>query len=228
MQWFNRSVKVGIVAFATMLLSNQVLADRHPDHEDRRAGYVLDSRYHHNQYYPPRGYAINRIPQDAHLVRYGGAPYYFHRGVWYRPYGPRFVVVGAPLGLFLPFLPPFYSTLWVGGTRYYYADDTYYTYDPERRGYVVVEKPADADVREDSSPPAPEGSAATPAATNDFFIYPKNGQNEKQQSSDRYECHRWAADQTHFDPTEPSGAGNKADYRRAISACLEARGYSVK
>ncbi len=227
MQWLNRIVKFGIAACGAMLLSSQVLADRHPEGGDHRAGYVLDSRYHHNQYYPPRGYAINRIPAGAHIVRYGGAPYYFHGGVWYRPYGPRFVVVGAPFGLFVPFLPSFYSTLWVGGTRYYYADDTYYTYDPERRGYVVVEKPADGDVREDSSAPPP-ASAPASSGTDDLFIYPKNGQNDKQQASDRYECHRWAADQTHFDPTESSGGGKSADYKRAMTACLEARGYSVK
>ena len=69
----------------------------------------------------------------------------------------------------------------------------------------------------------------------DLFIYPKNGQGEEQQSKDRYECHSWAASQSGFDPTQPLGRGGRvpgrakrADYQRAQTACLEARGYSVK
>jgi hypothetical protein len=78
-------------------------------------------------------------------------------------------------------------------------------------------------------------SSAAPAAPQDLFIYPKNGQSEEQQSKDRYECHSWAASQSGFDPTQPLGgveesqaAVKRADYQRAQTACLEARGYSVK
>jgi opacity protein-like surface antigen len=66
-------------------------------------------------------------------------------------------------------------------------------------------------------------------------IYPKNGQSQEQQSADRYACHSWAVGQTGFDPTEPNSAASpsdlskrRSDYRRAMSACLEARGYSVR
>ncbi|MCC7463749.1 MAG: hypothetical protein IT480_14950, partial [Gammaproteobacteria bacterium] len=45
----------------------------------------------------------------------------------------------------------------------------------------------------------------------------------------------WARGQTGFDPTEPGGGvaaaqtpQRRADYQRAITACLEARGYSVR
>jgi hypothetical protein len=69
----------------------------------------------------------------------------------------------------------------------------------------------------------------------EVFVYPKNGQSEEQQSTDRYECHRWAVDKTGFDPTRPSGNvpesdvdSKRADYGRAEGACLDARGYSVK
>jgi hypothetical protein len=36
----------------------------------------------------------------------------------------------------------FYSTVYIGGLRYYFVDDTYYSYDPGRRGYVVVQPPS--------------------------------------------------------------------------------------
>jgi hypothetical protein len=212
----------------TCLLSGVVSADV-------RASFVLDSRYHHDHYYPPRGYAVRGLPRGYYVARHPSGSFYYSQGVWYRPYGPRFVVVAAPVGLFVPELPAFYSTLWVGGTRYYYADDTYYMDDPDQRGYRVVDHPNDSDVREDGPPAPGSAPAASGPTSDDLFIYPKNGQDQKKQDADRYECHRWAATQTGFDPSEPGGgAGNapggskSADYLRAMTACLEARGYSVK
>src|SRR5262245_3370520 len=102
-------------------------------------GYVLDSRYHHDHYYPPRGQIVAVAPRSAVIVRHSGVPYYYHQGIWYRPYGPRFVVVTPPIGLFISVLPPFYSTLWVHGIPYYYADDVYYRRERER--YIVVDPP---------------------------------------------------------------------------------------
>jgi hypothetical protein len=122
------------------------------------------------------------------------------------------VVVAPPIGLFVPVLPPFYSTLWYRGVPYCYADDAYYVWDDAQRGYRVTEPPPEADK----------------PASDDLFIYPRNGQCEAQQGTDRYECHSWAASETGFDPTQPSGHGNRDDYQRAMTACLEARGYSVR
>jgi hypothetical protein len=213
----------------TSLLSGVAAADH------VRAEFVLDGRYHHNHYYPPRGYAVRGLPRGYYVAHHPSGSYYFSGGVWYRPYGPRFVVVAPPVGLFVPVLPSFYSTLWVGGSRYYYADDTYYVDDPDQRGYRVVEHPNDADVREDGGPPPPASAPAASGPSDDLFIYPKNGQDQKKQDADRYECHRWAATQTGFDPSEPGGgvgggqsSQKSSDYFRAMTACLEARGYSVK
>ena len=152
----------------------------------------------------------------------GTAPrqhYYYHGGTWYRPRGPRFVVVAPPIGIVVPFLPPFYTTLWVGGFPYYYANDAYYAWRPESRGYEVV------------APPPGVDEAQIQPGSDELFIYPKRGQTEEQQASDRYECHHWAVTQTGYDPTQPTDAGSSdryADYHRAMTACLEARDYSVK
>jgi opacity protein-like surface antigen len=67
-------------------------------------------------------------------------------------------------------------------------------------------------------------------------ITAKNGQDEKQQWSDRYECHKWAKDQSGFDPTlrapagmsDPEIGSHRDQYRRAFTACLEGRGYAVQ
>jgi opacity protein-like surface antigen len=88
-----------------------------------------------------------------------------------------------------------------------------------------------------STPPPPQPSAPPPAARADnLTITAKNGQTEKQQWADRYECHRWAKDQSGFDPTTrpPDGvtsseiASRRDQYRRAFTACLEGRGYAVQ
>jgi Family of unknown function (DUF6515) len=186
-------------------------------------GYVLDNRYRHDRYYPPRGYAVPVLPRDHRVVPYRGVKYYYHGGVWYRPSGTRFVVVLPPVGLVVPFLPPFYTTIWVSGFPYYYSAGIYYVWRPEQSAYVVTEPPPESDVSEE------------PATPDQLFIYPKKGQSEQQQATDRYQCHRWAADQTGFDPTRPGGnvpeaqhAAKRTDYQRAMNACLEARGYSVQ
>jgi opacity protein-like surface antigen len=85
--------------------------------------------------------------------------------------------------------------------------------------------------------PRPEQSTAPPPAprADNLIVTAKNGQTQEQQWSDRYECHRWAKDQSGFDPTvRPPGdvtpneiASRRDQYRRALTACLEGRGYSV-
>ncbi len=43
--------------------------------------------------------------------------------------------------------------------------------------------------------------AAGPAAAQELFIFPQQGQNQAQQDRDRGACHVWAVNQTGFDPT---------------------------
>jgi hypothetical protein len=180
----------------------------------------MDSRYHHDRSYPERGHFVEALPRGHHIVPYGNSRYYFSGGVWYRPNGPRFAIVAPPFGLVVPFLPLYYTTLWVSGIPYYYANDVYYT--QSSGGYMVVEPPKGEVVEA----PAPEEK---------LFIYPRKGQSEKKQADDRYECHRWAVDQTRYDPTRPPGSvpedqsnQKRMEYNRAMGACLDAREYTVK
>ena len=62
-----------------------------------------------------------------------------------------------------------------------------------------------------------------------MFIYPREGQSAEERDQDRYECHLWSRDQTGFDPSKTnSNFELAADYNRAMAACLEGRGYTVK
>ncbi len=208
-------IKSGVLLtwFISILLSGAILSGVAVTNA-QAYGY----RYHH---YPSYGGYISVLPRYHHSFYYGGIRYYYAGGVWYRPWGPRFIVVAPPLGFVIPFLPPSYGTVWVGGVPYYYANETYYM--QTQNGYMVVNPPQGS--------AAPDAAAAAPQGTDQVYIYPRQGQGEKQQADDRYACHRWAADQTRYDPTKLSGPPDPqkhSEYQRAMGACLEGRGYTVK
>lgn len=193
-----------------------------------RAPEHMDGRYTHNRYYPDRGAYVRGVPGRPYVFDRPGGRYYYSGGVWYRPYGESFVVIGAPVGLFVPVLPPYYTTMWVGGVPYYYANDTYYVWSQAQSGYEVVDPPDDQGASPDEPPPPP------PQGDN-LFIYPQQGQSAEQQASDQYECHKWSSSQTGFDPTQSGGGvppdqlwSRRADYQRAMIACLQGRGYSAR
>ena len=229
---------LALAGIASSFAEDRQRGDDHQRGDDRQRapqfqrdghGQVLDNRYNHGHYYPPRGQVIRALPPGYRPYAFGGSRFYFNAGVWYAPGPYGFVVTRPPFGLFVTVLPPFYTTLWLGGAPYYYADDVYYQWRPDMNGYVVAAPPPGADQPAGDTPPA----AAPPG--DDFYVYPRNGQTAEQQAADRYECHAWSKGQTGFDPTQPGGAvpGNQAastreQYQRAITACLEARGYSVK
>jgi hypothetical protein len=184
--------------------------DRHP--AAGRAHVELDARYNHNHYYPARGYVYGALPRGALSVGFGGGNYFFHGGVWFRPWQGRYIVVTPPFGVFLPILPADYVTLWVGGMPYYYADGVYYNTAPGQ-GYVVVAPPAGADALQPT--PAP-----TPAAP-DPIIYPRNNQSAAQTEADRRDCNAWATSQ-------PKAMADAQVFQRATDACMDGRGYTVR
>lgn len=185
---------------------------------------------------PPGGYRGGGVPGGYY--RGGGNPGRYYRGYnhggWYHGYrGYRGWYGGYsgwyyggwwhPWAITIPVLPSYYRTIWVGGYPYYYADETYYA--PTTNGYMTV------------NPPQGEVNQVQPstASVGRLFIYPRQGQSEQQQETDRYECNGWAVSQTGYDPTKPSTdvkavqiSQKNSDYMRAMTACLDARGYTVK
>jgi hypothetical protein len=229
-----------LVLSALLLLSPLAQAqERHHDnfrgHEFREHDFhdhrYLDARYHHNHYYPPYGFAFGVLPPGHVAIWWGGVRFYFSAGVWYRYQPPAgYVVVAPPVGAVVPGLPPYYTMVWVNGAPYYYANNAYYLQTPQ--GYVVTappppnvyveQAPPSSAPPPPASPPPPPQAAPQPADR--VFAYPMRGQTQQQQSADRGECQRWAAQQTGAD----TNASNSPDYRRAMTACLEARGYTVR
>ncbi|KAA8698459.1 hypothetical protein F4W70_27845 [Pseudomonas cannabina] len=172
------------------------------------------------QYRP--GYAIDRVPGGYSRIPYRGQDYFYSQGYWYRPEGPRYVVVNPPYGVRVSRLPSYSQEVWIGSSLLFLAAGTYYAYQPETQEYVVVNPPQNETVYQ--SAPQQQGNGYDPVA------YPANGQSPQQVELDRYQCYRWAADESGFDPANFSGQPPPEvvdEYRRSMSACLAGRGYSV-
>jgi hypothetical protein len=156
---------------------------------------------------------------------------YWRGGYWHGGFWPR-CYYGVGFSWFLPVLPLAYATYWYGGVPYYYANDVYYTYDPSYEGYVATDPPPVADSSGSaaggpppSDGPPPSGGPAPgdgAAIAGQIFMYPKNGQSAEQQATDKAECQQWAAQQA------GQVAQNGSDYQRAMTACVEGRGYSAR
>ncbi|MDE2447478.1 MAG: hypothetical protein KGO22_00800 [Gammaproteobacteria bacterium] len=178
-------------------------------------------------------------PRPGYWVRPWGPrwePHYWGGGYWDGRFWPH-VYLGWDFPWFMATLPIGYSTFWWGGTPYYYWQGVYYVWSPDYAQYVVTDPPpAGGEVPEDAAPPPGAAQAAPGGDTRgamSLFVYPKNGQSQQQTDGDRYQCHQWAVGQTGFDPTNSASdtqasTATPENYKRAVTACLEARGYSVK
>jgi len=157
------------------------------------------------------------VPAQAggrwHGHRHG---YHGHHPGWHPGWRPY-------VGLHVHSLPAWRSVVVVGGVSYLLANGVYYR-DYADGGYVVVPPPVQV------AAPLPAETAPAPRQ----FVYPRQGQSPERQSADEYDCHRWAADQSGFDPAAaatghaPVADTRRPDYQRAKSACLEGRGYTVR
>ena len=204
------------------------------EHEFHEHQY-LDARYHHDRYYPPVGFAFGVLPVGYVPVVHLGVTFYFGGGVWYSAPAPgRFVVVAPPIGVVIPVLPPYYTTVWVRGVPYYYANNVYYVQSPQ--GYVVVSAPAPSVPVAEVPPsnavvPPPPSTTVYHSPFAQLSMYPNLGQSAQQQIKDRNECQAWGVRESGYDPNLANTPGATEQqmnaYRRAMSACLDARGYTV-
>ncbi|MDI2592149.1 glycine zipper family protein [Pseudomonas sp. 681] len=170
------------------------------------------------QYRP--GQVIDRFPDRNFRVPYRGQDYFFSGGYWYRPQGPRYVVVAPPRGIRVHYMPDYAREVWVGGALLFLAAGSYYAYEESTQDYVVVEPPVGA--------PEPQPQPASNGY--DVVAYPANGQSPQQVAQDGADCSRWATQQTGFDPravTYQPDPSVVQSYRQAEGNCLASRGYQV-
>ncbi|WP_339431368.1 MULTISPECIES: DUF6515 family protein [unclassified Pseudomonas] len=166
------------------------------------------------QYRP--GHVIDRFPDRDYRVPYRGQDYFYSGGYWYRPQGPRYIVVQPPRGIRIQYLPDYAREVWIGGALLFLAAGSYYAYQEATQDYVVVEPPV--------QPPQPQSQGY------DVEAYPANGQSPEQVQQDGYQCYQYAVQQSGFDPRtatyQPAPEVVQA-YRQAQGNCLSSRGYQV-
>ena len=175
----------------------------------------------------------------------------FHSG------GPH-VHFGIGIGVGPPFWPWYYPGPYYYPPPVYYSPPVYYAPPPAvyynnspvvvtpsapsyatpplaapgTPGNPVVELPPNGNAPMPSAAQqAQQPNAMAQAAPTQLFMYPRQNQDAQLQARDRDECYRWALDQLGYDQSKsPAGlsAGQSADYYRAMTACLDGRGYSVR
>lgn len=196
----------------------QLRREQYRDYRERR----YDRR---DRYVPPRrdfyrrGYRLPALPPAHTRIVIGADIFFYWDGIFFSTRNGGYVVVSAPIGARVRYLPRGYVSFYIGPTRYFYVNTTYYVWDLPTREYVVVEKPRGAER-------AMSGAEAGP---DDLFVYPAQGQSEAQRRQDRYECYEWAVDETGYDPVDAGASSSgREGYLRALGACLEGRGYTVR
>jgi len=168
------------------------------------------------QYRP--GHVIDRFPDRDYRVPYGGRDYFYSGGYWYRPQGPRYVVVQPPRGIRVSYLPDYAREVWIGGALLFLAAGSYYAYQESTQDYVVVEPPVQPQPQ-----PVSQGY--------DVVAYPANGQSPEQVNQDGYECYQYAVQQSGFNPRTATYQPDPSVvqvYRQAQGNCLSSRGYRVE
>lgn len=176
------------------------------------------------QYRP--GQRIDRFPGDNYRVPYRGNDYFYSSGYWYRPDRSGYVVVAPPRGIRVRYLPDYATRVWIGGGMFFLAAGTYYQWLNDTQEYVVVDAPSTPV----QSQPQPVPQPVVAPSGYDVAFYPANGQSPSQMERDRYECQRWAAQQTGFDPATATYAPSDQVvylFRQNMANCLTSRGYGL-
>ncbi|MBU6258699.1 MAG: hypothetical protein KGL18_16120 [Burkholderiales bacterium] len=146
--------------------------------------------------------ACSAVPAQAQRHWGGGERHEYHGG-YHRGWG-----WGPAWGLGIGLGLGYGAGYWNG----YYAP---YGWGP---GYVVVQSPPPVTVVQ---PPAQTVVPAAPSSTPAPVVYPRNGQSAAQTESDQQDCNRWAT-------TVPGALADASVMMRAVAACMDARGYTLK
>jgi hypothetical protein len=90
--------------------------------------------------YGPRYYSV---PPGSISITFGGNPYYYYGGSFYRPYGGYYRPVFPPVGIHVGILPPGFIPIYIGPDPYYFGNAAFYRrYDDH--SYEVVDAPMGA------------------------------------------------------------------------------------
>ncbi|MGI9552012.1 MAG: DUF6515 family protein [Aurantibacter sp.] len=149
-----------VILLLTCLLAfpEKVEAQRRGAVKVKRSRVVVHKRAHvrpirarrvaHYRYrsLPRWGRTVRTVGVGYVGIRFGGIGYRFHKGIWYKPRGKRFIVAKAPFGARVKILPSGYRKVLVGTNTYFYYYGTYYTQNSDSDAFEVVRPPIGAEV----------------------------------------------------------------------------------
>ncbi|MGX5691074.1 DUF6515 family protein [Arcticibacter tournemirensis] len=87
-----------------------------------------------------RAVVVRTPPRGARVSIHAGVSFRYYNGVYYRPYGTRFIVTRPPVGIRISILPPGYTTVVWSGIPYFYYGGVYYV-QRQPQVYEVIEAP---------------------------------------------------------------------------------------
>ncbi len=123
-----QSIKLTVILTAIIIISsmNASAAPHHP-HSKPRA------------YKAQKTKILTTLPTGYTFIRFQGAPYYIHAGVFYQPYQGHFRVATAPVGISVNLLPTNRKVIRVKQNRYFVSNGVYYKKAGKR--FVVIRRP---------------------------------------------------------------------------------------
>lgn len=137
-------MKAKFTYLGAVLVSVLLLTFTLPSQAQRGRDWGRMHGYDSWRYYPSRGQVFFSIPGPFLSLQFGGNPYYYSGGLFYRPYGRYYSVAPPPLGIHINLLPRGYWRLTWGGYPYYYYNGIFYRQSD--RDYEVVQAPVGAEV----------------------------------------------------------------------------------
>ena len=188
------------------------------------AGGYSHGGYHHGNYHSGSAFFFGAALGAALTF-----PFYYSYSRSWADAGPYYY--GPYYGPTVYVNPPVY----VQRQPVYYQSQPNYVVAAAQPGTLVTQSPSSGvtelgPVNAQPSIPAPiPGSGQAPA--DKWFVYPGKGQSQQQAAIDRHDCGRWATTESGYDPdlkVHRHPETGPTHYGRALSACLEGRGYTVR
>ena len=105
-----------------------------------------DNRYYSSRHYPTGGQRFYSLPGAFLQLSFGGNPYYYSSGLFYRPYSGYYQVSAPPFGIHINILPRGYMPLRWGSNAYYYFNGIFYQRNNSYNDYEVVQAPVGAEI----------------------------------------------------------------------------------
>ncbi len=85
---------------------------------------------------------LRLLPKRHKVVRYAGARYFLVDGDFYRAARGGYVMTQAPVGARVKVLPRDAQRMTIRGRTYARLEGTWFRFDPRRRDFVIVARPA--------------------------------------------------------------------------------------